>query len=85
MVCQTKIQSKRMPNAQVVTEGFPLHALGLNSSLHMSLHTADTETYSLQQKFQFCLTILKPRVMSVFVNITIRAWRFSSVIFPSSC
>lgn len=39
-----------MPNAQVVTEGFPLHALGLNSSLHMSLHTADIETYSLQQK-----------------------------------
>lgn len=36
-----------MPNAQVVTEGFPLHALGLNYSFQTSLLPAGIVTYKI--------------------------------------
>lgn len=77
-----KFKSNRMPNAQVITEGFLLHALGLN----YRRRRADTETYDLHLNItSFILTILTRCVTSFSYDITARDWGLCSVTFQSLC
>lgn len=64
-----------MPNAQVVTEGFPLHALGLNYSLQPSLLPAGIVTYKIS-----VLLTGNPKPVFFFLSyITSKDWGLSYI------